>query len=135
MRAFLCPSSQSRISVQNAYYASVRIYNAFNGKPIKAPMRGWLGRAMVLGSFQCRGVLLLWHMVGHGPAVPAAGAGRGWFFFFVFFVFCCCCFISSVLSSFSNASSLGRRLDILQYCGIGRYNPAVVVSCYQRCSR
>ena len=33
----------------------------------------WLGRAMVLGSFQCRGVLLLWHMVG--PAVLAAGAG------------------------------------------------------------
>ena len=30
---------------------------------------GWLGRAMVLGSFQCWGVLLLWHMVGQGPAV------------------------------------------------------------------
>ena len=30
---------------------------------------------MVLGSFQCRGVLLLWHMVGQGPAVLAAGAG------------------------------------------------------------
>ena len=28
---------------------------------------------MVLGSFQCRGVLLLWHMVGQGPAVLAAG--------------------------------------------------------------
>ena len=37
---------------------------------------GWLGRAMVLGSFQCRGVLPLWHMVGQGPAVLAAGAGR-----------------------------------------------------------
>ena len=37
---------------------------------------GWLGRAMVLGSFQCRGVLLLWHMVGQGPAVLAAGAGQ-----------------------------------------------------------
>ena len=36
---------------------------------------GWLGRAMVLGSFQCRGVLLLWHMVGQGSAVLAAGAG------------------------------------------------------------
>ena len=36
---------------------------------------GWLGRAMVLGSFQCRGVLLLWHMVGQGTAVLAAGAG------------------------------------------------------------
>ena len=37
---------------------------------------GWLGRAMVLGSFQCRGVLLLSHMVGQGSAVLAAGAGR-----------------------------------------------------------
>ena len=36
---------------------------------------GWLGRAMGLGSFQCRGVLLLWNMVGQGPAVLAAGAG------------------------------------------------------------
>ena len=43
---------------------------------------GWLGRA-VLGSFQCRDVLLLWHMVGQGPAVLAAGAGWvGCFFFF-----------------------------------------------------
>ena len=24
--------------------------------------RGWSGRAIVLGSFQCRGILLLWHM-------------------------------------------------------------------------
>ena len=62
---------------------------------------GWLGRAMVLGSFQCQGVLLLWHMVGQGPAVLAAGAGRvGCFLGFVF--------LSSILSSFSNASSLGR---------------------------
>ena len=37
--------------------------------------RGWLGRSMVLGSFQCRGVLLLWHIVGQGPAVLVAGAG------------------------------------------------------------
>ena len=39
-------------------------------------------RAMVLGSFQCRGVLLLWHMVRQGPAVLAAGAGRVGFFAF-----------------------------------------------------
>ena len=31
---------------------------------------GW-DRAMLLGSFQCRGVLLLWYMVGQGPAVLA----------------------------------------------------------------
>ena len=32
---------------------------------------------MVLGSFQCRGILLLLHLVGQGPAVLAAGAGWG----------------------------------------------------------
>ena len=48
---------------------------------------GWLGRAMVLGSFQCGGVLLLWHIVGQGPAVLAAGAGRvGCFFFFIIII-------------------------------------------------
>ena len=47
-----------------------------------------VGRAMVPGRFQCRGVLLLWHMVGQGPAVFAAGAGRvGRFFFFLFCFF------------------------------------------------
>ena len=40
---------------------------------------------MVLGSFQCRGVLLLLHLVGQGPAVLAAGAGRvGYIFFYIF---------------------------------------------------
>ena len=53
-----------------------------------------VGSAMVLSSFQCRGVILLWHMVGQGPAVLAAGAGRVGCFFCVFF------FISSILSSF-----------------------------------
>ena len=90
---------------------------------------------MVLGSFQCQGVLLLWNTVGQGPAVLAAGAGRVgcfWLFFFCLFVFFV---ISSILSSFSNASSVGRRLDILKYCGLGRYNPAVVVSYYRRRAR
>ena len=67
----------------------------------------WLGWAMVLGSFQCQGVLLLWYRVGKGPAVLAAGAGWWAILFF---------FISSILSSFSNASYVGRRLDILKYC-------------------
>ena len=39
---------------------------------------------MVLGSFQCRGVLLLWHMVGQGPALLASYAGRGAVFFSFF---------------------------------------------------
>ena len=44
---------------------------------------GWLGRAILLGSFQCQGVLLPWHIVGQGPAVLAAGAGRvGCLYFF-----------------------------------------------------
>ena len=77
-----------------------------------------------------------------GPAVLAAAAGRvGCFFFFccfclfVCFVVVVCCFFvfSSILSSFSNASSVGRRLDILKYCG--RYNLAAVVSYYRRRAR
>ena len=44
---------------------------------------GWLGRAMVLGSFHGWGVLLLWHMVGQGPAVLASGAG--WVGYVLFF--------------------------------------------------
>ena len=64
-------------------------------------------------------------MVGQGPAVLAAGAGRvGCFFNIVF--------ISSILSSFSNASSVGKGLDILKYCGLGHYHPAVVVNYYMR---
>ena len=89
-----------------------------------------VGSAMVLGSFQCRSVLLLWHMVGQGPAVLAVlAAGVGWVdcFFFLYIVF-----ISSFLSSFPNASSVGRRLDILKYCGLCRYYPVEVVSFYRR---
>ena len=48
---------------------------------------GWLGWAMVLGSFQCRGVLLLLHIVGQGPAVLAAGAGRVGYICYMFFIF------------------------------------------------
>ena len=49
----------------------------------------------------------------------------------------CFCFflISSILSSFSNACSVGRQLDILKYCGLSRSNPAVVVSYYRRRAR
>ena len=59
---------------------------------------GWLGWAMVLGSFQCRGVLILLHIVGQGPTVLAAGVGRvGYIFFFIFH-----------LSSLSNVLSFGE---------------------------
>ena len=47
---------------------------------------GWLGWAMVLGSFQCREVLLLLYTVGQGPAVLAAGAGRvGFMYIYIYF--------------------------------------------------
>ena len=56
----------------------------------------------------------------------------GWAVFFIYI------YISSrlyILSSFSNAASVGRLLDVLKYCGLGRYNPAVVVSYYRRRAR
>ena len=73
--------------------------NKLNSKSKKNRKRtsGWLGRAMVLGSFKCRGVQLLWPMEGQGPAVLSAGAGSVgcffvclfvFFFFFFFFFFC-----------------------------------------------
>ena len=43
---------------------------------MSTPLRHNMFVGMMLGSFQCRGVLLLWHMVGQGPAGLAAGAGR-----------------------------------------------------------
>ena len=47
---------------------------------------GWLGWAMVLGSFQCLGVLLLLHVGGQGHVVLAAGAGRVGYIF-IFFIY------------------------------------------------
>ena len=55
---------------------------------------------MVLGSFQCRGVLLLLHIVGQGPAVLAAGAGRVGYIFYIF-----------LLSSFSNVLSFWETAE------------------------
>ena len=37
----------------------------------------WSGGAMMLGNFQCRGVLLIWIIVGQGPTALAAGADGG----------------------------------------------------------
>ena len=75
-------------------------------EPDRYSYSGWLGRAMVLGTFQCRGVLLIRHIVGQKPVVLAAGAGWVGCSFFFFFVVL---FFLSRLSylSFSNASSLG----------------------------
>ena len=64
---------------------------------------GWLGWAMVLGSFQCRGVRLLLHIVGQGPAMLAAGAGRVSYNFHIFH-----------LSSLSNVLSFGRLQNMTE---------------------
>ena len=48
---------------------------------------GSVGWAMVLGSFQCQGVLLLLHIVGQGPAVLAASAGQVGYIYFFFFIY------------------------------------------------
>ena len=64
---------------------------------------GWLGWAMVLGSFPCRGVLLLLHIVGQGPAVVAGWVG--YIFFIIFY-----------LSFLSNVLSFGRLLNMTDTC-------------------
>ena len=69
-------------------------------------------------------------MPGHPTTLAYGRAGAllclhqvrdGWAMFYFIFL------ISSILSSFSNASSVGRQLDILKYCGRGHFNPVVVV--------
>ena len=76
------------------------------------PKTGWLGLAMVLGSFHCRGVLLLLHIVGQGPAVLAAGAGRVGYISYIF-----------NLSSLSNVLAFGRRLNMTEILLFRLLNP------------
>ena len=71
---------------------------------------GWAGRWMVQGGFQCRGELLLLHLVGQRPAVLTAGAGRVVYFFFFFFII----IIFFHLSSISYVLSFGRRLNMTE---------------------
>ena len=63
-------------------------------------------------------------MVGQGPAVLAAGAGWVGYVLFIF---------KSRLSYLPFL--MPHLLDILKYCGLGRSNPAVVVSYYRRRAR
>ena len=55
-------------------------------KSVSAPKK-WLSWAMVLGSFQFRGVLQLLHIAGQGPAVIAAGVGRVGYILFTFSIY------------------------------------------------
>ena len=71
---------------------------------------------MVLGSFQCRGALLLLHIVRQGPAVLAAGAGWvGYIYIYIFFFF--------HPSSLSNVLSFGRPLNMTERLWFRLLNP------------
>ena len=63
----------------------------------------------MLSSFQCRGVLLLLHILGQGPVVLAAGAGRVGYIFH--------------LSSLSNVLSFGRQLNMTEILLFRLLNP------------
>ena len=64
---------------------------------------------MVLGSFQCRRILLLLHIVRQEPAVLAAGGGWVGYIFH--------------LSSLSNVLSFGRRLNMTEILWFLLLNP------------
>ena len=72
----------------------------------------WFGWVMVLGSFQCRGVLLLLHIVGQGPAMLVAGAGRVGYIFYIFH-----------LSSLSYVLPFGRWLNMTEILWFRLLNP------------
>ena len=76
-----------------------------------ATITGWLGWAMVLGSFQCQGVLLLLHIVGQGPAVLAAMFWTGGLYFLHF------------SSTLSNVLSFGRWLNMTEIDWFQLLNP------------
>ena len=98
--------TNGKFSILSKY--KYRCHNAYS-QLIHTGETGWLGWAMVLGSFQCRGVLLLLHIVGQGPAVLAAGAGRVGYILFIFFIYLP--FLTSCL--------LGGGWTWLEYCGFG----------------
>ena len=68
-------------------------------------MWGLLGGAIVLGKFQCWGVLLIWITVWQGLSVLAAGAGIG----------CLDIFLSSIISLFLSPSLWEAARYRLQY--------------------
>ena len=85
----------------------------------------WLCHSIcMLGSFQCWGILLCWHIVGQDPVGLAAGAGMegGGLVFY---------FLSHFLSSPSYAPSLGRWLDMTAVLLSQLLTPTLVISYYK----
>ena len=80
LRFFCCPKYLQK----TAEPGKMRLGSFYKSTKLNLSYTFWLGWAMVLGSFQYRGVLLLLHIVGQGPAVLAAGAGRVGYIFFYF---------------------------------------------------
>ena len=79
-------------------------------KNVSLAYRWRLGRAMVLGSLQCLGVLLFWVIVRQGLAALAAGAEwEGWLHFF----------LSSILSFFFFSLSPQIRLGLTTMLSTG----------------
>ena len=77
-----------------------------------SPQNRWLDWAMVLGSFQCRGVLLLLHIVGQGPAVLAADVRWMGYIFYIFH-----------LSALSDVLPFWRRLNMTEILWFWLLNP------------
>ena len=75
----------------------------------------------MLGSFQCWGILLHWHITGQDPVVLAAGVGMGEG----------ADFLSHILSSPSYAPSLGRQPDMTAVLWSQPLTPMVVISYYK----
>ena len=97
-------------------YLEVRARLSISDLRLPSDRRDWeiAPPSYVLGSFQCRDVLLLLHIKGQWSAVLAAGARRVcWFFFFYSFH----------LSSLSNVLSFGRRLNMAEILWFWLLNP------------
>ena len=73
----------------------------FMSRKISCSARGGRVARWCWVNFQCRGVLLIWIIVGQGPTALAVGAGGG----------CLDIFLSSIVSLFFLPLS-GRRPDI-----------------------
>ena len=74
---------------------------------------GWSGGAMVLSKLRCRGILLIWIIVGQGPTALAVGAGVG----------CLDIFFSRLSFLFLSSSLWETARYRLKYCLKGHLSP------------